>query len=456
MPQADAPKWLTAALIPLVFSWGRPDRADWLVIGFVGWLACSLYWSADHLAGIDALWRWAVLGAAFITLRRVDVNLPMLACMAVWACVTMELTGYARYGGHGNENFIAEFVLIAAPVCWLWGRLGKLTTFGCVAYLLWNDSNVELAFIAVAAVVVLIVTGARSKQDAIIAGLLGAVLAGMIAYGWHEVFISLSYRINLAMTAGAMWLDSPVIGQGMGSYATLYQGFASDIGRSPIEGPIIYVNSAHNELAEIAAEAGLIGIALLGLLIWQLRCGYSMYAVALVAALAASLVSFPLHNAPTAVLIVAIAAQLCRKEQRAGYWTLPLALVSAVALFLSVQVIRAQHEFALMIANVGVNNNAAFVHNVNAYQIYPFDRRTRFQLFPSVMGISGQLGHEAVDRIYAISQHAVRDHPGVLTARLKYLVETERCDRECIDLARHLSCEYGDIYEVYTYVRAEC
>lgn len=75
---------------------------------------------------------------------------------------------------------------------------------------------------------------------------------------------SLRGRTSEVTAAWQMFLDHPVLGVGAGNYETSYQAYAEDIG---LESRRVE-RQAHSLPLEIAAEHGLIGLTVFGLLLW--------------------------------------------------------------------------------------------------------------------------------------------------------------------------------------------
>ncbi|MFA9563869.1 MAG: O-antigen ligase family protein [Acidimicrobiales bacterium] len=75
---------------------------------------------------------------------------------------------------------------------------------------------------------------------------------------------SLRGRTSEVTAAWQMFLDHPVVGVGAGNYETRYQAYAEDIG---LESRRVE-RQPHSLPLEIAAEHGLIGLAVFGLLLW--------------------------------------------------------------------------------------------------------------------------------------------------------------------------------------------
>lgn len=72
----------------------------------------------------------------------------------------------------------------------------------------------------------------------------------------------------------------------------------------------------------------------------------------------------------------------------------------------------------------------AFAAANEAYKAMPWSAQHRTQLVFSLEGLSGnkqiKVDQSAADRAYAISKSAAPNHPGVMTARAQYLINSGR------------------------------
>lgn len=84
----------------------------------------------------------------------------------------------------------------------------------------------------------------------------------------------------------------------------------------------------------------------------------------------------------------------------------------------------------------------AFVANMKAHEIYPYDPVFRMQLFRTftpgwLLGVY-RIEPGAADSIYRVSTSAMPDFPGLLVTRMAYLMTVGRCEEECAALAHRL------------------
>jgi hypothetical protein len=259
--------WLLAAVVPVdpdnrtvygVFSlrgpiefWKTPERPpmqtagvgylDWVTVGNERYLSDGAingtgvgpYIYANHFANA--------------------LCLTMPAVCAIWLVYTRKLLP-------GPAAFVGVLVIMAAALWgnyeWAGSRAGTAALlFGCAVYL---SLIVEtrwlrwlLAAVAIAGVVAVI--GFMAVFQGPLAG-----LADLAPAAWQLVFTTAMQdgRMIAARIAGRMFLASPVLGTGLGSYGDLFPSFVG--GES-----IMYF--AHNDHAQLWAEAGLVGIIVSGL-----------------------------------------------------------------------------------------------------------------------------------------------------------------------------------------------
>src|SRR5204863_10182740 len=67
-------------------------------------------------------------------------------------------------------------------------------------------------------------------------------------------------RDEVARYALRMWKDFPLVGSGLGSFPAVFPRYSA-------EGTVLSYTHAHNDYLEFAAEAGVLGLAMLGLMV---------------------------------------------------------------------------------------------------------------------------------------------------------------------------------------------
>lgn len=191
-------------------------------------------------------------------------------------------------GPLGDPNFFAQILVVLVPVGLtlaaeskgLRGRLLALAATGLIlagAVLTYSRGGA----VALGCVILLTLVSRRVRPRQVALGVLAVVLVlvatppeflrrlgtiGEILPGGEEVLdpdSSFQERKLYALTAWAMFLDHPVLGVGPGNYTVHYDRYADVVGFSARDyetpGEVHY---PHNLYLEIAAESGLVGLAL--------------------------------------------------------------------------------------------------------------------------------------------------------------------------------------------------
>ena len=302
-----------------------PSRADWAGMAFIGWITLSLAWSSDQQAGAYQLMYIAMMYGVFLTvehgLSKWRETLPDLICVIFAGALALLGWENRVHGGFGNPNWAVEWLLIASPFValrkWAWPLLVL-----AVVYMLWfNNSKAEfIALWLVAVFGLLLLRWWITAPIVFIAPFTAAAL-------WPEmvtdaVKFSIISRVELWLNSTALWLESPLIGHGLGSYDVEYprmqEAHLAWFDSTIFSNPVIYAGAAHNEPLQVLTELGAIGLILTGLFIWSLgirRWGAPQ--CALLIAMTLSLFSFPLQNPATAILVV-ISLGLVAADSRSG------------------------------------------------------------------------------------------------------------------------------------------
>ena len=93
----------------------RLDSIDLLGFGFLVWAAISLLWSPDWKSGLLSLQNLVSVFAIawFIRHRQyMDKAIPVALIIGIWGAAIFGSVWPNVHGGFGNENFIAEFVIV--------------------------------------------------------------------------------------------------------------------------------------------------------------------------------------------------------------------------------------------------------------------------------------------------------------------------------------------------------
>lgn len=279
---------------------------------FIAWAALSLLWSPDPRQGALNLQSMICLWAVFVFFRQHVTALPVWAMpICVLGALGLYLWWPVNYGGFGNENWIAEWLLIAVPLCFLNRWFGLAIGVLASAHLaLENTSSTSLLVVAVACAIQL---GRVRWWAAFFALALAAGAPFAFPDFFRQVMHSITTRLELTYNSLFVWLEYPLFGTGVGGFNYAYHAVQEKhfevftVGRSALPGSNYYVGYAHNEPIQLFAEYGVVGAALMAAFLFAAIRGAKVgpYGMALVAAGVISFVAFPLQNPATAVLIAA-------------------------------------------------------------------------------------------------------------------------------------------------------
>ena len=459
---AIAPRWMAIYLLAIgALIWltcrgrVRVDSIDMLALGYLVWAALSLLWSPDPKAGLLHWQNTACLFAIAYWVRHCEIFddlLPVVLSGAICAAVGLGIAIPEVHGGFGNENFIAEFVLIGTALLiglryrhvWL-EKIVTATVLAAVVYLaFFNDSHLQyLAAFAGIVFVGWLCWKHRFYAFLPVFGIVVLVLvAGLALHDGHMFGItkSLTDRAEIWINTAYMIGQSPVWGHGLGSFDYVYprSEHIALLGNHTFLGePTDFIGSAHNDYLHLIAELGLAGFALAGLLVWQIfrwGTGPGRFALYIVAVLA--LVGFPLQS-PSSALCGALSAGLAARGRGwrlipvpsgnlLGLLALPLA---ASAFFFYSGYTQAKDIHRL----IGVSPAHALQVQLGALETYDWDPWLRLQTTLTLATVlrtykptQVELDPVAADKIYEISRSAAPEHPGVLITRIEYLLNSGR------------------------------
>jgi len=206
-----------------------------------------------------------------------------------------------------HSHFAALVELALAPAVWTAMKADKLEPFHtwaaaamvCAVWLAGSRSGAAIVTFELAAVILLSVrsTAARAFPRARVLVLIVPALVLVAGIGWQGMAARNSLpqrddlRVIFARAALGMVKDRPLSGFGLGSFATVYPAYAPvDVG--------LYVEHAHNDWLEWAAEGGvLFPVLFLGLAVLALsRSLASPWCFGIFAVFVQAAAEFPLHN----------------------------------------------------------------------------------------------------------------------------------------------------------------
>ncbi|MEQ8504589.1 MAG: hypothetical protein RIB80_04635 [Rhodospirillales bacterium] len=465
---AMVPRWAVvqtvAALILALTLWrGTVSRAALWCLPFLAWAGFAVLWSGDWRFG---LLDWLHLLALAVVAFGVAVSdhparlhwaviaaLPgVLAALVVWPDI---------FGGHGNENFAAEYLCMAAafaafpPKGPRWARHGARIIALCAAgYALGvSHSNAPVAVLGAS----LVAAAIYARQHWLAVALALAALAAPVFH--EEIRASVLARAELFINSGIMWWSAPFQGHGTGGFNAAYplyqeahRALLGD-GTRVLENFTLYAGNVHNEPLQVLSEQGLIGLMLAGLALVPLfhgGRGESLTAAraCLFVAGVLSLIGFPLRNPSTGFLAavafgLAVAPGAVTATKRVI--ALPVAAMAAGFMVVGVKHVRAEAHYALTANYIESSPLLALRANLAAHQIFPLERRYRHQLLLTMTNLlatrPSALTVEAADRAYEISMSA-GPNPSVQLARLMYMFNSGRWRTEDVSgLVRQLETQ---------------
>lgn len=331
----NALRWLALsvfAAIPIgVWIWRKcpvpTDRTVLTILGFLGYAALSMTWTPDWREGVIAVNQLTLAALLFLTLVHVEREtlvkaIPLTASAAILIEIGISIYQPAIFGGLGNENFQAEFLVLTAPLAfmgaWSWRDhvLATACTFIAVlalgqAFLL-NPSDAKWAGIAGLGCLTIIALRKHLVAAAVMTTAGAATLALALK---GSKLTSVMERLELSTNTARMWLDNPILGSGIGSFNHQYPAYQEAhlgiIGTKVIRSLHNYAGAAHNDFIQFLAVFGVVGaliVAAIALLIWTNRhrdpgANFGLITLSIFAGLA--LVGFPAQNPATMILGIA-------------------------------------------------------------------------------------------------------------------------------------------------------
>lgn len=468
------------------------DEVDAVALAFGGYSALSLLWSPDPGSGFVGLLNYTIAIAVFLWFRRISperlkVVFPFIF-LAASAVILLRIgMGEERYGGFGNESFVAEFLLLALPFVIVWWAtrdtrerwLAPALTLAVLSYLLGFREYTfsKIIFVGGPALVIsgaLIAARPWLTQKRLMGIAIASVpiMAAFVAYGWQRpgTWVSLQTRFELTYNTLKMWLDEPLFGHGAGSFNYTYPRFMQSYQETfpaatfdTITEMLNYAGAAPNEPMQLLSDYGIVGLGFLvvfGLLLskaispFQNKSALNYAAlVHLATAAIVSCLTFIFQNPATLFATVcALAIVLNRHNQRVTSdiptrtfrlgWagTLPIAASLVVVTVLTSTTMQrsyiAHWHFASATKLLLKDPPIAFDFNRRAYLAFPANPEPRRQLFITFMQWleSQQLGTgqtlpydmAAQEEIYQISASTGPDAPGLMLPRIYHFILTNQ------------------------------
>lgn len=427
-----APRWFLLQVgLAALLAWVACRKTISLPAGtcfvavLAAWWVFSLLWSPDPRQGLQQLLLTAPFAGAFLLGRALPVPRIVLAVMVGSAGLYALFPGV--YGGLGNENFVAEVVLLSLPLALSavradWQR--ALVLILAAAVFAFNGSHVEFG---VAAVIGLAFLAGRIPR----AWWLLVVIPAGFFVAWEvapaEIRVSVLYRAELMLCTLTAWLEHPVFGWGLGSFAYVYPSF-QECHRglwngTAVNGLFAHAGAAHNEFAQLLMETGVVGFILAAVFLWWVWPEKWGARWTLYLALALSLFEFPLQN-PHTGLIVALALGYGAQPGFNLRVALPgrMVAVAAGALMLWVAGHYAVSSLEAGAAAEARSPGERLGHAMRAYTVWPLGWQTRLGLVGRAREFEVAGGDIADDLrvwIETIGETAAPDFPGLLAWKIE-------------------------------------
>ena len=470
-------KWAVLAFVAvpcvvylLLGSW-EWDWRDAGVLAFLAWCLVSLAWSPDWRQGVVDLQHVALLAILYLTFRRVELPLWGIAAAALLAVTT-----FLPYGGTFNENTQAEFLIVCLPLLPRKGGFG-LCLSALAVVILWfvlQKSDSHMGLIALGAVIgSFIISRLRYKPLYLLVFLsVVGVLVTLVLIEVPVVRWSFLSRVQLYAGTVEMWANSPLWGNGLGSFDYLWPHFQNaDVKIFPGMGYLsandatVFPGAAHNEFLQVLAETGIIGFGLfLAIVLPRWKRNPRVWAsLGLLALFMAT--DQTLHDPEIAFLGAALLASVTPLSPKrvqvpvfAKLSAFPMLLAAFASVYLSVRHMDAEVRYGLSAQLHEKAPQIAFGEILDAYRTMPLDKRYRLQIFRSLS--EGMLREkiktdwQTVDLFYEISKTAIPEGAGLLISRMFILARGDRCLDECEKIVSVLKANDFRLWEVNAVMKA--
>jgi hypothetical protein len=435
----EAPKearWLvvTGLAVLAVVHW-RAVRTGWPEItgaAAVLWVALSLLWSPDPRWGALTLINIGLFAILFLSARHkvVERRTVGLAC-SIGVLVAVGLGFHDRFtaGGFGNENWLAEFICLALPLCFYGPRLLACTALlvGAVSLGV-APSDTPLVALGSLGLVAAVILSRHGWRGVALAGLVllppvaGLAFVGVTGGIADGLAMRAEQFFNVAMVA----LDAPFFGHGLGSLPFVYPFHAGDhLSWWPERGVNVvvrgvYLLQAHNLPLEIWATLGLVGLGVIALFAASCLTRFNRRdwpaAVCLVVTAGDMLVAFPEQNPATMVLIalaLGFVAQAVPSRPLVHSRWLPLTVAPLfiLALWSGWQSLESRRAYTRAVLTYSTDPVASLNWVWRAYRAHPWEREPRQQIPRSVMHVlttqdGVAIDSKTIDRVLALGRSA--------------------------------------------------
>jgi len=431
----------------------------WLAV-FCAWAGLSISWSGDWRAGALAWPNYLV--AFFIFWASIHITAPQLHAMATVALAGVAGMGLYRpewFGGFGNENFQAEYIIIVLPLLLAgrghWRYLSAIVA-AFALFVLFRDTSSKLPYFAGLGLYVICVGWLFTKRHwfwALFTTLVPlniALFSGV--FGQEDMYRSVAVRLELYINTVNAWLTSPIWGHGLGGFNWIYPKFQeSHYAIYPQSETVLtlatfFAGAAHNEYLQVLNDFGMVGALLATLFLLSLLLNSNPKPVGPLLSIYMlgwlSLIGFPLQNPATVTVGAVVAGVLARGASFRLVCAIatPLRLsAAAAACFLSLAaaaavpiLYEAERAYTLTRLTIEKKPLKAFASNIRAHQLVPWNAQYRRQLILTlgrVLTVHGdrvQLSDSAADKVYWAGQSTSPWNPSVQASHVQYLLNTGR------------------------------
>jgi len=297
---------------------GRVRLLDAAILALIGWAGLSLAWTPDLHNGIAIWLTWAAGGLCYFVVSRSGVN---IAPGIFGAGVVVALVGLAQaWGGLdwppraqylgstlANPNMAAQVIVLALPFAFCLRpalAIGGIALMLC--YLIEAQSRAAWLAVGVEGLVLILWVALPAVRIVVLGALLGLALTvadAPIAVPADEPG---GQRLAIWANTGAMIAERPVVGAGLGGWASSYPLHVNAVLPDPVYGLKTMPERAHNDYLQLTAELGAVGVALLGLVVFavlRIRPATNIIVLALIGIGVCALFSFPAYRALPPVLL---------------------------------------------------------------------------------------------------------------------------------------------------------
>lgn len=317
----------------------------------IAWGVLTIAWATARGEAVPVALHWAAGGAWFLAVSR-TVSAPaparVLAIALFLSGVAVAVLGLAQHlfsvglvfqavppaATFVNKNIAAQYVVATLPLGlaaladgpgrrWMTPATIACGTAASVMAVFLVVATTRSAWLAAAVEVLVIaalVSAPRPRAMRWLAAAVAALAVAAVAFGTLRrqapavpVFTSVQHRQAIWMNTAAMIADAPLHGVGLGNHKVHYPPYARRRAVDERMGAHAQLDHVHNDMLQLAAETGAVGVALAAWLIacairtWRAAFGGRPLAIAWAAAIAGiavdALFSFPMQRALPPVVV---------------------------------------------------------------------------------------------------------------------------------------------------------